>query len=354
MNKTVQTTGPEGLSENLFRNDLIKIKDELAQAVIRVKAHKLDRPFPRDMMEIIVRIPNSLYKFRNEFNFSQIESGFGVLRILEEWVAGLEKHDKNAQLVVEAYLFPYRQQSGRKVIGRRIVKGLLEPTHELLIPPMETVAPPVVVETRKKTRLKIAKVVEVIEVITKAEESVTNPENKEIDVTEIIMPVEAALPIEIEETVIVSPNNDEAAEQPEQEWIVAELLAQTQANLSKTEEEWAPTQRNLSETKEEGPTEIFLQSPIDFDYRQWELWERDVTRKILKKTFMEHEIVSPADLMWFLGMNNPTKQEWEGFIAELNDHRLAGPKLKVGPSSEASLKRWMRKHKLIPKDFKEI
>lgn len=332
MDKTEKLGGPEPTREKIVqRSDLNKIRDGLVMMVVQIKANRGLTPYLREMIAISVRIPKSMYKYRNEFTFNQLENGIGVVRQLEEWIANLEKKNDKAAIVLDAYLYPYEQAGGKKLMAK---------TLKCVLPSADVpIGATVVVKTRKEAQAKIAEAVVVteeaiaVEVIAKAEAPSANSKTVDVPLTD-----EVVTPMEMQETAI-SQKNGGGSGRFEVGEILAELLAQSERNANKINEQ-------LSDPEE------FFQKPINYDYRKWNLWSTDGTRGILRRTFKEHNIVSPGDLMRFLGTNDPTEQEWKDFIARLNDHN-APIKLFVGRGSENSLKTWMKKHKMIPEGFRK-
>jgi hypothetical protein len=156
MSKTleIKSLEPEG---NTFRKmDLAKIQGELVQIIDLIQANRQVQPFKREMIEISLRIPKSNHRCREEFSFSRIEAGAGMIQKLEEWIVLLEKQDVVAVIVLDAYLYPYRAEGGRKLMVK-VVKHRLPPTLSSKLPWHMEVNATVVERERKAARTEIRK-----------------------------------------------------------------------------------------------------------------------------------------------------------------------------------------------------
>jgi len=256
----------------------------------------------REMISISVRIPKTYFRHKDEFTFNQIESGLGVVQQLEAWICSLEKRDDKAPIIMDAYLFPYEQAGGR-VLLKKVLK--------------------------KRVLLMPEKKLPVIEEKTLEKEIIVGKE-------------------------VVEPSVEQAAVEETRKVVQKKVKKIDEAAAARSLEELRERRNKLTEriNTELANPDSFFQSPIDFDYSKWNLWSTDGTRGVLRKVFLQNEIVTPNDLMKLLGTNDPTKQEWEDFIRILNIN-TNGSKISIGPNSQQSLLKWMRLHKVIPESFKK-
>lgn len=411
----METNGREGLNENVIRRtNLLGVQYDLIDIVGRIKENRELMPCAREMIEISMRIPNTIYKYKEEFTFAFIEKGSGPLEQMEIWAANLEKRDSTGAVVLEAYLYPYKGR-GRKLM-EKVLKYALPLEVQKEAKPLK-VEYPGVINVRRKAREEIKRAVvehapdngitvdqiafvpmkeigheaeispKVFDVFSNPEGAISMPlkveqvisENycngfKQTKVKEIPQMKRLRKPkryYDVYENADLSPVSVES----EKIISVQKNDNQTGENLVQAVEEQAvdsPPAKENHEIKEEEQiielpveenakikiveqldcTEVFLNAPIDYDYRKWNLWSTDGTRAIIKKTFVQHYIETPADLMSFLGTNAPTINQWNNFIDRLNRHN-SSVKLIVGASSKHSLLKWMRKYGLIPMVFKK-
>lgn len=330
--KSIEQINGEKVVEILPYQRIIKdIQEKLAQSVLEVKAQKESAPYLKDWVEIQVKMSGNNLVMKKEFCFAEIFRG--IEEDLAKLIVLAEKNSKGAGVTINAYLYPY-EFKGKKLLEEYRVKFLRgsEEAKEIKI---EAILEErgILKKEEMEIKEKIVAVEEIKEIIAEATQEI-------VEVMEEVLPQEQA-----EVTWIVKPitANDNEAEgtvkiKPENKKV--QRLSMKDEMLIMRKKEIKVLER----------TEDFYNDPIDFDFREWDVWPTNGTRNILKKVFILNQIVSPNDLKKFLNNENPSYEEWREFIDRLN---VNCGKLRVGPSSESSLQDWMRKNKLIPIEFRE-
>ncbi|MGL5830576.1 MAG: hypothetical protein ACRCZE_00315 [Candidatus Altimarinota bacterium] len=275
----------------VYRKVAEVIQKTLLAKIEEVKEQKEINPYRKDWLEIQVRLPGTNLIIRKEFCFRDVEKG--LEEELENVIKTAEKNSKGKVLIFNAFLFPY-EIGGRKLLENFPVKLI------------------------KVEKVEVEKFIPLAEEIKEIKEEVA----RDLEVSLASVDEEISIPESVERAVV---KEDFLEEIPEY---------------------------RKREIKVRQRSENFFSSEIDFDFREWGVWPKDGTRRILKKIFSFNKIETPNDLKNLLNNENPTWEEWLEFVNKLNS-ATENPKVRVGGATEISLRNWMRKNKMIPIEFRE-